>query len=221
MSDLIDTTEMYLRTIFELQEEGVEPLRARISERLNQSGPTVSETVARMQRDGLIEILNGRQLEFTKEGLRLAQQVMRRHRLAECMLVEILQVPLNEVHEEACKWEHVISENIEQRILSLLNNPTHSPFGNPIPGVSTESDLSSSGEFLTLENVSSGKVFLHSIAEPLQQDEIAMQNFLAIGIAPGKTFNVEKTSGGWNITCEGSFILSENHAKHLFVKVIS
>lgn len=221
MSDLIDTTEMYLRTIFELQEEGVEPLRARISERLNQSGPTVSETVARMQRDGLIELQNGRQLEFTAEGLRLAQQVMRRHRLAECMLVEILQVPLNEVHEEACKWEHVISENIEQRILQLLNNPTHSPFGNPIPGVSAESDLSASGEFVTLENVKSGTVFLHSIAEPLQHDEAVMQSILAIDVVPGKTFRAEKVSDGWNLESSGVYKLSDSHAKHLFVKVIS
>lgn len=221
MSDLIDTTEMYLRTIFELQEEGVEPLRARISERLNQSGPTVSETVARMQRDGLIELQNGRQLEFTAEGLRLAQQVMRRHRLAECMLVEILQVPLNEVHEEACKWEHVISENIEKRILQLLNNPTHSPFGNPIPGVSAESDLSASGEFVTLENVKSGTVFLHSIAEPLQHDEAVMQSILAIDVVPGKTFRAEKVSDGWNLESSGVYKLSDSHAKHLFVKVIS
>lgn len=221
MSDLIDTTEMYLRTIFELQEEGVEPLRARIGERLNQSGPTVSETVSRMQRDGLIELHNGRQLGFTAEGLRLAQQVMRRHRLAECMLVEILHVPLNEVHEEACKWEHVISEKIEQRILSLLKNPTHSPFGNPIPGVSTESDLSASGEFVTLENVTSGSVLLHSIAEPLQQDEEFMQSILAIDLVPGRTFKVEKVAGGWLLENSGSFKLPEIHAKNLFVKVIS
>src|SRR3546814_10231192 len=77
VSDLIDTTEMYLRTIFELVEEGIVPLRARIAERLHQSGPTVSQTVARMERDGLLTVEGDRHLELTDEGLRLATRVMR------------------------------------------------------------------------------------------------------------------------------------------------
>ncbi len=221
MSDLIDTTEMYLRTIFELQEEGVEPLRARIGERLNQSGPTVSETVSRMQRDGLIELVNGRLLEFLPEGKRLAEQVMRRHRLAECMLVEILKVPLNEVHEEACKWEHVISDAIEDRILELLGRPTHSPFGNPIPGVSSEKDLSGSGKFQTLADITSANVEIKRIAEPLQHDEAVFQKLVAAGIKIGVQSSVEKCNGGWrffgNINCE----LPNSHGRHIFVEVIS
>ena len=80
MSDLIDTTEMYLRTIYELVEEGIVPLRARIAERLHQSGPTVSQTVARMERDGLLTVEGDRHLELTEEGHRLATRVMRKHR---------------------------------------------------------------------------------------------------------------------------------------------
>ena len=90
MSDLIDTTEMYLRTIYELQEEGITPMRARIAERLGQSGPTVSQTVARMERDGLVTVDQDRHLELTGTGEQQAVRVMRKHRLAECMLVEIL-----------------------------------------------------------------------------------------------------------------------------------
>src|SRR6187401_3586897 len=86
--DLIDTTEMYLRTIFELSEEGILPMRARIAERLAQSGPTVSQTVARMQRDGLVELdLDDRHLMLTTRGSQLAIQVMRKHRLAEVLLL--------------------------------------------------------------------------------------------------------------------------------------
>jgi DtxR family Mn-dependent transcriptional regulator len=211
---------MYLRTIFELQEEGVEPLRARIGERLNQSGPTVSETVSRMQRDGLLELVNGRLLEFTQEGRRLAEQVMRRHRLAECMLVEVLKVPLNEVHEEACKWEHVISDAIEQRILDLLGRPTHSPFGNPIPGVSSESDLSGSGKFQTLLQIENATVEIKRIAEPLQHDEAVFQKLIASGIQVGKQFRISRSSSGWKI--DGADIeISELHGRHLFVEVIS
>ena len=98
MSDLIDTTEMYLRTIFELEEEGVVPMRARIAERLSQSGPTVSQTVARMERDGLVVVSDDRHLELTPFGRATATRVMRKHRLAECLLVEVLQLPWEDVH---------------------------------------------------------------------------------------------------------------------------
>jgi len=107
---LIDTTEMYLRTIFELEEEGVVPLRARIAERLAQSGPTVSQTVARMERDGLLHVAGDRQLSLSDVGRMLATRVMRKHRLAECLLVGVIKLPWEEVHIEACRWEHVISE---------------------------------------------------------------------------------------------------------------
>ncbi|HUR73846.1 MAG TPA: metal-dependent transcriptional regulator, partial [Sporichthya sp.] len=120
MGDLIDTTEMYLRTIFELEEEGVVPLRARIAERLSQSGPTVSQTVARMQRDGLVTVQGDRHLELTTLGRDYAVRVMRKHRLAECLLVQIIGLEAAEVHAEACKWEHVMSETVERRILELL-----------------------------------------------------------------------------------------------------
>ena len=113
---LIDTTEMYLRTVFELEEEGVVPLRARIAERLSQSGPTVSQTVARMERDGLLHVAGDRQLALTDAGRELATRVMRKHRLAECLLVGVIQMPWEEVHIEACRWEHVISESVERRV---------------------------------------------------------------------------------------------------------
>src|SRR5690348_15575876 len=90
VNDLIDTTEMYLRTIFELEEEGIVPLRARIAERLHQSGPTVSQTVARMERDGLLSLADDRQLRLSDQGRALAVAVMRKHRLAECLLVDVI-----------------------------------------------------------------------------------------------------------------------------------
>ncbi|MDR3083788.1 MAG: metal-dependent transcriptional regulator, partial [Streptomyces sp.] len=108
MSGLIDTTEMYLRTIFELEEEGVVPMRARIAERLEQSGPTVSQTVARMERDGLVTVADDRHLELTEKGRELAVSVMRKHRLAERLLVDVIGLKWEEVHAEACRWEHVM-----------------------------------------------------------------------------------------------------------------
>ena len=136
MNDLVDTTEMYLRTIYDLEEEGVVPLRARIAERLDQSGPTVSQTVSRMERDGLLHVAGDRHLELTDKGRALAIAVMRKHRLAERLLVDVIGLPWEEVHAEACRWEHVMSEDVERRLVQVLNNPTTSPFGNPIPGLS-------------------------------------------------------------------------------------
>ena len=136
MNDLVDTTEMYLRTIYDLEEEGVTPLRARIAERLEQSGPTVSQTVARMERDGLLHVAGDRHLELTEKGRALAVSVMRKHRLAERLLVDVIGLPWEEVHAEACRWEHVMSEDVERRLVKVLDDPTVSPFGNPIPGLS-------------------------------------------------------------------------------------
>ena len=124
VSDLIDTTEMYLRTIYELVEEGIIPLRARIAERLHQSGPTVSQTVARMERDGLLTVEGDRHLELTGEGMRLATRVMRKHRLAERLLTDVIGLDWELVHVEACRWEHVMSETVERRLIDLLDHPT-------------------------------------------------------------------------------------------------
>ena len=149
MSDLIDTTEMYLRTIYELVEEGIVPLRARIAERLHQSGPTVSQTVARMERDGLLTVEGDRHLELTEEGSRLATRVMRKHRLAERLLIDVIGLDWELVHEEACRWEHVMSETVERRLLEILDHPTESPYGNPIPGLDElgQTDVPESGDW--------------------------------------------------------------------------
>src|ERR671914_391021 len=121
---LIDTTEMYLRTIFELEEEGIVPLRARIAERLHQSGPTVSQTVARMERDGLLTVEGDRHLALTDTGRVHAVSVMRKHRLAELLLVNVIGMPYEDAHEEACRWEPVMSDMVEKKVYELLNRPT-------------------------------------------------------------------------------------------------
>lgn len=135
MTDLIDTTEMYLRTILELEEENIIALRARIAERLHHSGPTVSQTVGRMERDGLVIVSSDRHLELTPSGRDKATRVMRKHRLAERLLSDVIGLDWAYVHEEACRWEHVMSERVEQRLFDLLGKPEESPYGNPIPGL--------------------------------------------------------------------------------------
>ena len=127
INDLVDTTEMYLRTILELEEEGVTALRARIAERLRQSGPTVSQTVSRMERDGLLRLEGDRHLVLTDTGRAHAVAVMRKHRLAELLLVNVIGMPYEAAHEEACRWEHVMSESVERRVYEMLGRPTRSP----------------------------------------------------------------------------------------------
>src|SRR6201981_1059229 len=150
---------MYLRTVFELEEEGVAPLRARIAERLARSGRTVSQTVARMKRDGRLHVAGDRQLALTDAGRALATRVMRKHRLAECLLVSVIQMPWEEVHIEACRWEHVISESVERRLYELVGHPRRCPPGHVIPGLDeleSEADTAPAAHDSTMVDVTRG-----------------------------------------------------------------
>jgi DtxR family Mn-dependent transcriptional regulator len=129
------TAENYLRALLELEEEGVIPLRARLGERLGHRAPTVSGTVARLERDGLLRLTTGRRIELTEEGRRVATRVLRRRRLAECLLIEVIGIGHEEAHREAARWEHILTETVERRLLPLLRDPRTSPDGTPIPGL--------------------------------------------------------------------------------------
>ena len=225
MSDLIDTTEMYLRTIFELEEEGVVPLRARIAERLQQSGPTVSQTVGRMERDELLTVTGDRHLELTPRGRDMAVRVMRKHRLAECLLVDVIGLAWEDVHAEACRWEHVMSETVERRILELLKHPTHSPFGNPIPGLDElgEKQAPEAGELVGLDTVAgedSRRVTVRRIGEPLQDNQELMASLGRAGVRPGEVVKVRRTDGGVLVGSGMEYAeLEPALAAHVFVAV--
>jgi DtxR family transcriptional regulator, iron-dependent repressor len=197
--DLVDTTEMYLRTILELEEEGVTPLRARIAERLHQSGPTVSQTVNRMERDGLLTVEGDRHLQLTDPGRQTAVAVMRKHRLAEVLLVNVIGMPYEEAHEEACRWEHVMSEQVEQLVYEKLGRPTRSPYGNPIPGLDEFTQNIAIGESPMAgadaeRNLASpglaGEVVVSRICESVQTDIAVLRQLHAAGVDPGATVNV-------------------------------
>lgn len=204
MNDLVDTTEMYLRTIYDLEEEGLIPLRARIAERLEQSGPTVSQTVSRMERDGLLRVAGDRHLELTDKGRLLATSVMRKHRLAERLLVDIIGLPWERVHAEACRWEHVMSEDVERRLLQILDNPTVSPFGNPIPGLALlghdETDLRRDAVTLTrLTELPFGDrvaVVVRQLTEHVQGDVELIGRLKEAGIVPNARVMVQNSPDG-------------------------
>ncbi|GIF05855.1 iron-dependent repressor IdeR [Actinoplanes siamensis] len=225
MNDLVDTTEMYLRTILELEEEGVPPLRARIAERLHQSGPTVSQTVARMERDGLLTVEGDRHLVLTEEGRSSAISVMRKHRLAELLLVNVIGMPWEEAHEEACRWEHVMSDSVERRVYELLNKPTRSPYGNPIPGLeqlglpedNNVPQIGISERNLAFPGLT-GSVVVSRICESVQTNSDVLRQLHAAGIDPGTTVTVAQERDGVTIDKSGDRIrLPREVASRVFV----
>ncbi len=231
---LIDTTEMYLRTVFELEEEGIVPLRARIAERLSQTGPTVSQTVARMERDGLVRVEGDRQLALTADGRQQATRVMRKHRLAECLLVSVIGLPWEEVHIEACRWEHVISDNVERRLVELLDYPVRCPHGNVIPGLTelgVPDDASKRADAATAEAdiamtalaiPRAEQVTVSRISEQVQSDAALMLRLKDIGIQPGREVTLAATDNGVRVTGaetagEVGAVLPVDIASHVFV----
>jgi DtxR family transcriptional regulator, Mn-dependent transcriptional regulator len=232
---LIDTTEMYLRTVFELEEEGIVPLRARIAERLSQSGPTVSQTVARMERDGLMRVEGDRQLSLTGTGRMLAMRVMRKHRLAECLLVGVIGLPWEEVHIEACRWEHVISDSVERRLVELLDYPVRCPHGNIIPGLAELDVPADAGKravaasreravaMTAIASREAEPVVVRRISEQVQSDAALMLRLKNIGIQPGREVMLAASDEGVRVTGDNgtgeleAAMLPLQVAAHVFV----
>ncbi|XKH52185.1 MarR family transcriptional regulator [Citricoccus nitrophenolicus] len=231
MTDLIDTTEMYLRTILELEEESIVPLRARIAERLDHSGPTVSQTVARMERDGLVHVRNDRHLELTEDGREKAVGVMRKHRLAERLLADVIGLDWAYVHEEACRWEHVMSEQVELRLLELLHNPAESPYGNPIPGlghlqapVPGHGSPFDRGERLSVVSGQPGRYTVVRLTEAIQTDPELLGELALAGVRPNQDIEIVASDGYVTVrpaeAVEGGVALEVNGetASHIIVE---
>ena len=228
MTDLIDTTEKYLRTILELEEENIVALRARIAERLRHSGPTVSQTIGRMERDGLVVVSGNRHLELTELGRRRATEVMRKHRLAERLLADVIGLDWAYVHDEACRWEHVMSERVERRLYDLLGHPTESPYGNPIPGLEEiggiAAELFHDGVTSLVAAVAAAepgaKLKLVRLAEPVQVEPELLTQLDEAGLRPGAELTAEVVAGYISVRVpgiEGALELPPEVASHVFV----
>jgi DtxR family Mn-dependent transcriptional regulator len=220
---------MYLRTVYELEEEGVVALRARIAERLGQSGPTVSQTVARMERDGLLHVAGDRHLELTEKGRHEAIGVMRKHRLAERLLVDVIGLEWEDVHIEACRWEHVMSEAVERRIVAMLDKPLVCPHGNPIPGLddlglpfgTTDDHLGLITLAAAAEAGGPIPVVVERISEQLQGDATVMHRLTDAGLRPGHQVTVRPSGAGVDVSSEiGSMTLDRHVSDHIFVRSI-
>jgi DtxR family transcriptional regulator, Mn-dependent transcriptional regulator len=226
-SDLIDTTEMYLRTVYELEEEGVVPLRARIAERLGQSGPTVSQTVARMERDGLLHVAGDRHLQLSDAGRREAVSVMRKHRLAERLLADVIGLDWEDVHIEACRWEHVMSEAVERRIVAMLDKPLLCPHGNPIPGldelgvgVTPDDDLTALVSLTAAAQATAAEVTIDRISEQLQPDSAVMHRLTSADLRPGRRVHVVAIGRDVEVWTDGEHTpIEAGISDHVFVRV--
>ncbi|MGQ0679726.1 MAG: metal-dependent transcriptional regulator [Actinomycetota bacterium] len=178
----------YLECIFEMEEEGAIILQARLSERLGVTPATVSQAVRRLVTDGLID-MDGRRIHLSEQGLEVATPLVRRHRLAERLLTDILEIPWFRAHEEAHAWEHVISPEVEQRILEKTGAST-CPHGNPIPGVAQAHSRSDLVPLTELAEGESGVLSL--LTEDVELVTDILKYFQDQGLMPGATVEVTK-----------------------------
>ena len=178
--------EEYLETMLALDEEGVPVIQARIAERLGRSAPSVSEMLDRLIDDGYVT-RDGRRLSLTESGRTLAEKVVRKHRLAERLLVDVIGLEWHKVHREAGRWEHVISDDVEARLVELLGDPATCPHGNPIPGSAHRGEVVQS---VVLTQALPGRVRVARISEKVEMDDDALKLLAGARLIPGSEASV-------------------------------
>ena len=180
------TDEDYLQTFLELEEDGIRPIRARIADRLRITPAAVSEGVHRLIDRGLVA-QGDRMLSLTPAGAEAGWAVVRRHRLAECFLVDVLGLPWERAHREAARWEHALSLDVERRIVEMLDDPGVCPHGNAIPG---SKRTPASEPSTTLSQSGPGSMRLVRISEQAQTDDVTIALLGAAGLRPGSVVEV-------------------------------
>src|SRR3989475_10147300 len=191
------TVEEYLETIYNMAMEDEIVIGARLAERFRVSPPTVTEMLKRLVRDGYVEMDNKRQVTLTEAGNQAAEAVLRRHRLTERFLVDMLGMQWHQVHEEACRLEHFISGAVEDRVIASLNNPTTCPHGNPIPGsvANARTYLKDQGavRLSSLANSETATILL--ISEVVEDEEALILYLHDKGLTPGTRLMVLNQEG--------------------------
>src|SRR4051812_22532857 len=207
--------EEYLEAIHELEEEGTDVIQARLAERLGHSAPSVSEMIRRLRGEGYLEPA-GKSVRLTKKGRRLAESVVRKHRLAERLLTDVIGLPWHKAHVEACRWEHVISDEVEERLVELLHHPTTCPHGNPIPGAGgVRHDL-----FALTETSPGDMVRLERVTEMVEIDMASLTYLSDHNFTPGAGAKVRSKAPDGTLTLEldeGTIALGPALASQLYV----
>jgi DtxR family transcriptional regulator, Mn-dependent transcriptional regulator len=190
------TVEEYLETIYNMSVENEVVIGARLAEKFNVSAPTVTEMLKRLVRDGYINMDNKRVVTLTEAGNQAAEAVLRRHRLTERFLVDMLGMQWHQVHEEACRLEHFISGAVEARVITSLNNPTTCPHGNPIPGqVAARTYLKDRGA-VRLSTIEAGEnATILCISEVVEDEEALILYLHEKGLTPETTLTVQSEDG--------------------------
>ncbi len=190
----------YLEALYEMAEEGIPTQQARLAEWLDVTPASVSEAIKRLSRRGLVEAGEGRRLRFTDEGRTAAESLVRRHRLAERFLVEVLGLPWYLAHEEATDWGRIVSDRVEERMIAILGDPGTCVHGNPIPGSSHAVDHR---DLSPLHEIAPGdRVRLERLTEDLELDLDVMRFFEDGGLMPGADITVLAVAPDGTMTLE-------------------
>jgi DtxR family transcriptional regulator, Mn-dependent transcriptional regulator len=213
--------EEYLQAIESLNEEGTPAIQARIAERLGRSAPTVSEMLDRLATDGYVE-RSGRTITLTEQGQDVAQTVIRKHRLAERLLVDVIGLPWHLVHDEAGRWEHVMSDEVMTRLTQILDDPATCPHGNPIPGSANRSDAPSTQ--VSLADIEPGqKVRFERLGEEVELDGTTLLYLDESGFIPGTAATVTNKGpdGTLLLDADGTtLVLGADLCRRLYVVVL-
>jgi DtxR family Mn-dependent transcriptional regulator len=207
--------EEYLEAIHELEEEGTAVIQARLAERLGHSAPSVSEMIRRLKGEGYLNVRN-RAVTLTPKGKKLAESVVRKHRLAERLLTDVIGLPWHKAHVEACRWEHVISDEVEERLVALLGNPSTCPHGNPIPGTSARHPATKA----LAQSEPGERVRLERITEEVEIDTDSLTYLGTHGFVPGTDARVKAKAPDGTLTLEldkGTIALGPALAEQLYV----
>jgi DtxR family transcriptional regulator, Mn-dependent transcriptional regulator len=190
--------EEYLEAIHELEEEGTQVIQARLAERVGHSAPAVSEVIRRLKTEGYVTV-EDREVQLTPLGRDRAESVVRKHRLAERLLTDIIGLPWEKAHTEACRWEHVISDEVEDRLIELLGHPQTCPHGNPIPG----SGVRKGRQQVALSSVKDGaRIRLERVTEQVEIDPAAMSYLSKAGFVPGADAQVSAKAPDGTLTLQ-------------------
>ncbi|HVF74915.1 MAG TPA: metal-dependent transcriptional regulator [Acidimicrobiales bacterium] len=207
--------EEYLEAIHELEEEGTQVIQARLAERLGHSAPSVSEMIRRLRGEGYLDVRD-RAVTLTDKGRTLAESVVRKHRLAERLLTDVIGLPWHKAHVEACRWEHVISDEVEERLVALLGNPSTCPHGNPIPGTAGVAP-----DVVPLSDAEPGaQVRLERVMEQVELDLETLTYLSTHGFTPGADAKVRSKAPDGTLTLElsdGTIALGPSLAEQLYV----
>jgi DtxR family Mn-dependent transcriptional regulator len=213
--------EEYLEAMLALEEEGTVVIQARLVERLGHSAPSVSEMVRRLHVEGFVDF-EGRRLVLTPAGRARAERVVRKHRLAERLLTDVIGLEWHKAHLEAGRWEHVISDEVEERLVGLLGNPTTCPHGNPIPGSGGDA-RPAEGQIPLTAARPGDRVRLERVTEQVETDEACLTCLERHGFLPGTDARVRARRADGTVVLEladGTLSLSPAVSRQLYVATV-